>query len=54
VPHILFTEQLFGEGIAIKSSVHKELTPFAGIMMQFPEQANQLKIKAGNGLKLQI
>jgi PTS system glucose-specific IIA component len=33
VPHALFTERLFGEGIAIKPSDHKELTPFAGTMM---------------------
>ncbi|WP_232787716.1 PTS glucose transporter subunit IIA [Paraglaciecola sp. MB-3u-78] len=54
VPHALFTERLFGEGIAIKPSGYQLLAPFAGTMLQFPELANQLRIKAQNGLQLQI
>ena len=54
VPHPLFTERLFGEGIAIKPSGYQVLAPFAGTMLYFPELANQLRIKAKNGLQLQI
>ena len=54
VPHALFSERLFGEGIAIKPSGYQVLAPFAGTMLYFPELANQLRIKAKNGLQLQI
>jgi PTS system glucose-specific IIA component len=54
VPNALFTERLFGEGIAIKPSGYQVLAPFAGTMLHFPELANQLRIKAKNGLQLQI
>lgn len=54
VPHALFTERMFGEGIAIKPSGYQVLAPFAGTMLHFPELANQLRIKAKNGLQLQI
>jgi len=54
VPNALFTERLFGEGIAIKPSGYQVLAPFAGTMLHFPELANQLRIQAKNGLQLQI
>jgi PTS system glucose-specific IIA component len=54
VPHALFTERVFGEGIAIKPSGYQVLAPFAGTMIYFPELANQLRLKAKNGLQLQI
>lgn len=54
VPNALFTERLFGEGIAVKPSGYQVLAPFSGTMLQFPELANQLRIKAKNGLQLQI
>jgi PTS system glucose-specific IIA component len=54
VPNALFTERIFGEGIAIKPSGYQVLAPFAGTMLHFPELANQLRIKAKNGLQLQI
>jgi PTS system glucose-specific IIA component len=54
VPHALFTERMFGEGIAIKPSGYQVLAPFAGTLLHFPELANQLRIKAKNGLQLQI
>ena len=54
VPNALFTERMFGEGIAIKPSGYQVFAPFAGTMLQFPELANQLRIKAQNGLQLQI
>jgi PTS system glucose-specific IIA component len=54
VPHTLFTERIFGEGIAIKPSGHQVLAPFSGTMLHFPELANQLRIKAKNGLQMQI
>ena len=53
VPHALFTERLFGEGIAIKPSGYQVLASFAGTMLHFPELANQLILKAKNGLQLQ-
>ncbi|MFT4746444.1 MAG: PTS system glucose-specific IIA component [Congregibacter sp.] len=54
VPHALFTERMFGEGIAIKPSGYQVLAPFSGTMLLFPELANQLRIKAQNGLQIQI
>lgn len=54
VPHAMFTERLFGEGVAIKPSGHQVLAPFSGTMLHFPELANQLRIKAKNGLQMQI
>ncbi|MFT7235874.1 MAG: PTS system glucose-specific IIA component [Methylophagaceae bacterium] len=54
VPHALFTARIFGEGIAIKPSGYQVLAPFAGTMENFPELANQLRIKSQNGLQLQI
>lgn len=54
VPHALFTERIFGEGIAIKPSGYQVLAPFAGSMLHFPELGNQMRIKAKNGLQIQI
>tara|TARA_R110000751_G_scaffold55346_3_gene118766 strand:+ start:97313 stop:97819 length:507 start_codon:yes stop_codon:yes gene_type:complete len=54
VPHALFTARMFGEGIAIVPSGYQVLAPFAGSMLHFPEMANQLRLKAKNGLQLQI
>ena len=54
VPHALFTARMFGEGIAIKPTGYQVLAPFAGTMLHFPELANQLRLKAKNGLQLQI
>lgn len=54
VPHALFTERLFGEGIAIKPSGYQVIAPFSGTMLHFPELANQMRFKAKNGLQLQI
>jgi PTS system glucose-specific IIA component len=54
VPHALFTARIFGEGIAIKPTGYQVLAPFAGTMLHFPELANQLRLKAKNGLQLQI
>lgn len=54
VPHALFTERLFGEGVAIKPSGYQVFAPFSGTMLHFPELANQLRIKSLNGLQLQI
>jgi PTS system glucose-specific IIA component len=54
VPHALFTERLFGEGVAIQPSGYQVFAPFSGTVLHFPELANQLRIKAKNGLKLQI
>jgi PTS system glucose-specific IIA component len=54
VPHTLFTARMFGEGIAIKPTGYQVLAPFAGTMLHFPELANQLRLQAKNGLRLQI
>ena len=54
VPHNLFTERLFGEGVAIRPSGYQVLAPFSGTMLHFPELANQLRFKATNGLQMQI
>lgn len=54
VPHALFTERLFGEGVAIKPTGYQVLAPFSGTVLHFPELANQVRLKATNGLQLQI
>ena len=54
VPQLLFTERLFGEGVAIKPSGYQVFAPFSGTILHFPELANQIRIKAKNGLQLQI
>lgn len=54
VPHPLFNQRIFGEGVAIKPSGYQILAPFSGTMLHFPELANQLRIKAKNGLQMQI
>lgn len=54
VPDALFTARLFGEGVAIKPSGYQVIAPFSGIVLHFPELANQIRIKASNGLQLQI
>ena len=54
VPHALFTERIFGEGIAIKPTGYQVFAPFSGTMVHFPELANQLRLKAENGIQLQI
>ncbi|MEP1445125.1 MAG: PTS glucose transporter subunit IIA [Paraglaciecola sp.] len=54
VPHALFNAGMFGEGIAIAPSGYQVVAPFSGTMLQFSELANQLRLKAKNGLQLQI
>lgn len=54
VPHALFKERMFGEGIAIAPSGYQVIAPFSGTMLQCSELANQLRLKAKNGLQLQI
>ncbi|WP_158970042.1 PTS glucose transporter subunit IIA [Paraglaciecola sp. L3A3] len=54
VPNALFQERLFGEGIAINPSGYQVIAPFNGSVLSFTTLANQLRIKAQNGLQLQI
>ncbi|MCF2946746.1 PTS glucose transporter subunit IIA [Paraglaciecola aquimarina] len=54
VPHDLFKHRLFGEGVAIKPSGYQVIAPFNGHIMEFPELANQIRLKAKNGLQIQI
>lgn len=54
VPHELFKQRLFGEGIAVLPSGYQVFSPFNGIVTEFPELANQIRLKAKNGLLLQI
>lgn len=54
VPHGLFTERIFGEGVAIQPSGYQVIAPFSGTMLHFPELANQLRIKSKSGLQIQI
>lgn len=54
VPSKLFSERLFGEGVAIDPSGYQVFAPFSGTVEQFPETASQLRIKASNGLTMQI
>ncbi|MGJ8681756.1 PTS sugar transporter subunit IIA, partial [Paraglaciecola sp.] len=54
VPHALFKQRLFGEGIAIIPSGYQLYAPFEGTVISYPELANQIRIKAKNGLQIQI
>jgi PTS system glucose-specific IIA component len=54
VPDPLFTHRLYGEGVAIQPAGFKLLAPFDGVISHFPELANQIRLKAKNGLHLQI
>lgn len=54
VPHELFKQRLFGEGLAIKPSGYQVLAPFNGVITDFSELANQIRMKAKNGLQVQI
>ena len=54
VPHALFNQRIFGEGVAIKPSGYQVLAPFSGTMLHFPELANQMRLRAKNGLQMQI
>ncbi|MFT2090680.1 PTS glucose transporter subunit IIA [Paraglaciecola sp. 2405UD69-4] len=54
VPEPLFTQRIFGEGVAIEPSGYQVFAPFAGKVLFFPELANQIRLKAKNGLQLQI
>ncbi len=54
VPHALFQQRIFGEGVAISPSGYQVFAPFNGVVTEFNELANQMRIKATNGLLLQI
>ncbi|MFT4939095.1 MAG: PTS system glucose-specific IIA component [Paraglaciecola sp.] len=54
VPDALFTQRIYGEGVAIEPSGYQIFAPFSGKVEQFPESAHQLRIVAKNGLKMQI
>ncbi len=54
VNNALFTARLMGEGVAIKPSGFQVYAPFAGTIVHFPSLANQIRIKANNGLLMQI
>jgi PTS system glucose-specific IIA component len=54
VANKLFSERLFGEGVAIEPAGYQVFAPFAGIVEQFPETACQLRIKANSGIKMQV
>ncbi|MDU0355487.1 PTS glucose transporter subunit IIA [Paraglaciecola aquimarina] len=54
VPNALFQQRLFGEGIAIIPSGFQVIAPFSGTVAACTELANQLRLKAQNGLQLQI
>jgi PTS system glucose-specific IIA component len=54
VPNKLFSERLFGEGVAIDPSGYQVFAPFAGTVQHLPATACVLRIKASNGLILQI
>jgi PTS system glucose-specific IIA component len=54
VPNKLFSERLFGEGVAIDPSGYQVIAPFSGTVQKCPETASQIRIKASNGLIMQI
>ncbi|MEP0176135.1 MAG: PTS glucose transporter subunit IIA [Paraglaciecola sp.] len=54
VPELIYTQRLFGEGVAIAPSGYQVFAPFSGKMLYFPELACQMRFKAINGLQVQI
>jgi PTS system glucose-specific IIA component len=54
VPHSLFNQGLFGDGVAIKPSGYQVIAPFSGVITHFPPLANQIRIKSSLGLQVQI
>jgi PTS system glucose-specific IIA component len=54
VPDALFSQRVYGEGVAIEPSGYQVIAPFAGKVESFPECAHQLRIVAKNGLRMQI
>ncbi|WP_416304972.1 PTS sugar transporter subunit IIA [Neptunicella sp. SCSIO 80796] len=54
VPSEIFSQRLFGEGLAIEMTGSKVIAPFNGIMHQVPATAHQLRLKASNGLMMLI
>jgi len=54
VPQLLFKHRLLGEGVAITPSGYKLLSPFDGLIEEFPATKHQIRLRANNGIRLLI
>lgn len=54
VPCPLFSQSIFGEGVAIEPAGFQLLAPCSGQVMAFDERAHQLRLLANNGLQILI
>lgn len=52
VPDFLFSQGLYGDGIAIKLAGNKLLAPFKSKITQLPATKNYVQLTAANGLQL--
>lgn len=54
VPNLLFSQRIFGEGIAIEPAGYQVICPFDCKIEHFPVTKHQLRIRAKNGLRVLI
>lgn len=54
VPDPLFSQRLFGEGIAIAPTGYQVLAPVDGVVNRLPTMGNQLQMRSKQGVQLNI
>lgn len=53
-PSLLYTQRLFGEGVAIELSGYQVVAPFDCTVEQLPPTAEMLRLKSAQGIRMQI
>ncbi|BDX06292.1 PTS sugar transporter subunit IIA [Planctobacterium marinum] len=53
-PQKLFTQRMFGEGVALELSGYQVVAPFDCIIEQLYPTSEQLRIKSAQGIRMQI
>lgn len=53
-PNALFSQGMYGDGVAIEPSGYQLFAPYAGIVTALPETAHCITLVANNGLRLYI
>jgi sugar PTS system EIIA component len=53
-PNEIFKQRLFGEGVVIEPSGYQLFSPFSGKVDHLPITAHQIRLRAKNGIQLQI
>lgn len=54
VNNALFSQSLFGDGVAIDASGYRLIAPFDCVVTECPATAHRLRLKDKNGVRLQI